>query len=70
MLRAKGFPVSFAVKLNVAAYSSRWVGAMVTTSIAQTGESKSGMCTHKETGIRCVVGIYEKVFGLDDDTGL
>lgn len=43
---------------------------MVGTSIAQTEESKSGMCTHKETGIRGVVGIHEEGFGLDDDTGL
>ena len=28
------------------------------------------MCTHKETGIRGVVWIYEKGFSLDDDAGL
>ncbi len=43
---------------------------MVGASIAQAEESKIGMCTHKETSIRGVVGIYEKGFDLDDDTGL
>lgn len=45
----------------------RCVGGMVGT---QTEVSKNEMCTHKETGIRGVVGIYEKRFGLDDDAGL
>jgi hypothetical protein len=65
MLRAKGFPVIFAVKLNVAD-----LGGIVGTSIAKKDESKGGMCAHKETGMRGVVGIYEKGFGLDDDAGL
>jgi hypothetical protein len=43
---------------------------MVGTSIAKKEVSKDGMCTHKGTGIRGVVGIYEKGFSLDDDTGL
>jgi hypothetical protein len=43
---------------------------MVGTSIAKKEESMDEMCTHKETGIRGVVGIYEKGFGLDDDAGL
>jgi hypothetical protein len=43
---------------------------MVGTSIAKKKESKDGMCTHKETGIRGVVGIYEKGFCLDNDAGL
>lgn len=43
---------------------------MVVTSIPETEEAKYGICTHKETGIRGVVGIYEKGFGLDDDAGL
>jgi hypothetical protein len=43
---------------------------MVSTPIAKKEESNDGMCTHKETGIRGVVGIYENGFGLDDDAGL
>jgi hypothetical protein len=43
---------------------------MVGTSIARTEESKNGMCTHKETSIRGVMGIYEKGFDLDNDAGL
>jgi hypothetical protein len=43
---------------------------MVGTSIAKKEESMDEMCTHKEMGIRGVVGIYEKGFGLDDDAGL
>ena len=43
---------------------------MVGTSITKKEESKDGMCTHKETRIRGVVGIHEKGFSLDDDAKL
>jgi hypothetical protein len=43
---------------------------LVGTSIAEKEESKDEMCTQKETGIRGVVGIYEKGFSLDDDVRL
>jgi hypothetical protein len=46
---------------------------MVGTSIAKMPKkevSKDGMCTHKETCVRGVVGIYEKGFSFDDDAGL
>jgi hypothetical protein len=32
--------------------------------------SKPMSGTHEETGIRGVMGVYEKRFGLDDDAGL
>ena len=43
---------------------------MVGTSVARTEESGNGICTHKETSIRGVMGIYENGFDLDDDAGL
>ena len=42
----------------------------VSTSIVRTEEWKGEMSTHEETGIRSVIGVYKKRFGLDDDSGL
>ncbi len=46
------------------------LGGMVGTSIAKTEDKKDGICTHEETGIRGIMGVYEKGFALYDDAGL
>ena len=41
-----------------------WLGRL------QLRKWKKYGCTHEETGVRVIVWVYEKRFGLDDNAGL